>query len=166
MESFTFFSWKYTPKWSFSIATFVFRSVNMFPMELVIELLWNTKNISSQKNTWTTHGFPWAFYRTQPLQKDLRWWDNIQNIPQMLFFHGDKSHGIESVKYHLEKNKNNELQAVFWAFVNFYFPNYSSSSPKVEFQPISNRSGQISIIPKPELRGFWGSSLIKPPFRV
>ncbi len=25
---------------------------------------------------------------------------------------------------------------------------------------------QISIIPKPELRGFWGSSLIKPPFRV
>ena len=27
-------------------------------------------------------------------------------------------------------------------------------------------SGQISIIPKPELRGFWGSSLIKPPFRV
>ena len=28
------------------------------------------------------------------------------------------------------------------------------------------KSGQISIIPKPELRGFWGSSLIKPPFRV
>ena len=27
-------------------------------------------------------------------------------------------------------------------------------------------SRQISIIPKPELRGFWGSSLIKPPFRV
>ena len=27
-------------------------------------------------------------------------------------------------------------------------------------------SGQISIIPNPELRGFWGSSLIKPPFRV
>ena len=27
-------------------------------------------------------------------------------------------------------------------------------------------SGQISIIPKPELGGFWGSSLIKPPFRV
>ena len=27
-------------------------------------------------------------------------------------------------------------------------------------------SGQISIIPKPELRGFWGSSLFKPPFRV
>ena len=27
-------------------------------------------------------------------------------------------------------------------------------------------SGQISIIPKPELRGFWGSSPIKPPFRV
>ncbi len=28
------------------------------------------------------------------------------------------------------------------------------------------KSGQISIIPKLELRGFWGSSLIKPPFRV
>ena len=27
-------------------------------------------------------------------------------------------------------------------------------------------AGQISIIPKPELKGFWGSSLIKPPFRV
>ena len=27
-------------------------------------------------------------------------------------------------------------------------------------------TGQISIIPKPELRGFWGSSIIKPPFRV
>ncbi len=27
-------------------------------------------------------------------------------------------------------------------------------------------SGQISIVPKPELREFWGSSLIKPPFRV
>ena len=27
-------------------------------------------------------------------------------------------------------------------------------------------SGQINVIPKPELRGFWGSSLIKPPFRV
>ena len=33
-------------------------------------------------------------------------------------------------------------------------------------QPISKISGQISIIPKPEIRGFWGSSLIKPPFRV
>ena len=31
---------------------------------------------------------------------------------------------------------------------------------------VGERSGQISIIPKPELRGFWGSSLIKPPFRV
>ena len=30
----------------------------------------------------------------------------------------------------------------------------------------SHLCGQISIIPKPELRGFWGSSLIKPPFRV
>ena len=26
--------------------------------------------------------------------------------------------------------------------------------------------GQISILPKPELRGFWGDSLTKPPFRV
>ena len=36
----------------------------------------------------------------------------------------------------------------------------------VDFSWASNKSGQISIIPKPELRGFWGSSLIKPPFRV
>ena len=28
------------------------------------------------------------------------------------------------------------------------------------------RSGQITIIPKPELRGFWGDSLTKPPFGV
>ena len=28
------------------------------------------------------------------------------------------------------------------------------------------KSGQISIIPKPELRGFWGDSLTKPPFQV
>ena len=28
------------------------------------------------------------------------------------------------------------------------------------------KSGQISEIPRPELRGFWGSSHIKPPFRV
>ena len=27
-------------------------------------------------------------------------------------------------------------------------------------------SGQISIIPKPELRGFGGDSLTKPPFKV
>ena len=27
-------------------------------------------------------------------------------------------------------------------------------------------TGQISIIPKPELRGFWGDSLTKPPFGV
>ena len=30
----------------------------------------------------------------------------------------------------------------------------------------SKQSGQISIIPKPELRGFWGNSLTKPPFKV
>ena len=28
------------------------------------------------------------------------------------------------------------------------------------------RSGQITIIPKPELRGFWGDSPTKPPFGV
>ena len=27
-------------------------------------------------------------------------------------------------------------------------------------------SGQISIIPRPELRGFWGDSFTKPPFKV
>ena len=27
-------------------------------------------------------------------------------------------------------------------------------------------SGQISIIPKPELRDFWGDSPTKPPFKV
>ena len=31
---------------------------------------------------------------------------------------------------------------------------------------IHQLSGQISIIPKPELRGFWGDSLTKPPFGV
>ena len=33
-------------------------------------------------------------------------------------------------------------------------------------QNVFRLPGQITIIPKPELRGFWGSSLIKPPFRV
>ncbi len=33
-------------------------------------------------------------------------------------------------------------------------------------QNVFHIPGQISIIPKPEIRGFWGSSLIKPPFRV
>ena len=28
------------------------------------------------------------------------------------------------------------------------------------------KSGKITIIPKPELRGFWGESLSKPPFGV
>ena len=37
--------------------------------------------------------------------------------------------------------------------------------PETNIKP-TQKSGQISIIPKPELRGFWGSSLIKPPFRV
>ena len=30
----------------------------------------------------------------------------------------------------------------------------------------NNESGQITIIPKPELRGFWGDFLTKPPFGV
>ena len=30
----------------------------------------------------------------------------------------------------------------------------------------SIQSGQISIIPRPELKGFWGDSLTKPPFKV
>ena len=36
----------------------------------------------------------------------------------------------------------------------------------LDFQAIHIWPGQISIVPKPELKGFWGSSLIKPPFRV
>ena len=31
---------------------------------------------------------------------------------------------------------------------------------------LSHSSGQISIIPKPELRSFWGDSPTKPPFGV
>ena len=42
-----------------------------------------------------------------------------------------------------------------------------SNSPTKSFETNQHLlTGQISIIPKPELRGFWGSSLIKPPFRV
>ena len=33
-------------------------------------------------------------------------------------------------------------------------------------QPQSHISGQITIIPRPELRGFWGDSLTKPRFGV
>ena len=40
------------------------------------------------------------------------------------------------------------------------------AQPYLPNEMILQVSGQISIIPKPELRGFWGSSLIKPPFRV
>ena len=54
-----------------------------------------------------------------------------------------------------------------------HFPRDRGEHKKI-FQTTSQEgnehvSGQISIIPKPELRGFWGSSLIiliKPPFRV
>ena len=48
-----------------------------------------------------------------------------------------------------------------WGVVLIYISNI-----KPVFPGITQQSGQISIIPKPELRGFWGSSLIKPPFRV
>ena len=44
-------------------------------------------------------------------------------------------------------------------------PHLSDTSKHLEASTSYN-SGQISVIPKPELRGFWGSSLIKPPFRV
>ena len=33
-------------------------------------------------------------------------------------------------------------------------------------ESLKKTSGQITIIPKPELRGFWGDSLTKPPFGV
>ena len=43
----------------------------------------------------------------------------------------------------------------------------SSAGSKITHTFGNNKhTGQISIIPKPELRGFWGSSLIKPAFRV
>ena len=48
-------------------------------------------------------------------------------------------------------------------FVSLYVLSESGNFPYPTNLMIS---GQISIIPKPELRGFWGSSLIKPPFRV
>ena len=34
------------------------------------------------------------------------------------------------------------------------------------FRGVFHNSGQISIIPKPELRGYWRDSLTKPPFKV
>ena len=49
------------------------------------------------------------------------------------------------------------------------FSHWPSTLPETNIAPENGwleYSGQISIIPKPELRGFWGSSLIKPPFRV
>ena len=48
-----------------------------------------------------------------------------------------------------------------------YHPKGTTIFPMTQVMvKIKNTSGQISIIPKPALRGFWGSSLIKPPFRV
>ena len=41
----------------------------------------------------------------------------------------------------------------------------TKTSVAYEIFPIHS-SGQITIIPKPELRGFWGDSLTKPPFGV
>ena len=55
---------------------------------------------------------------------------------------------------------NRKLQGVF-LLANFPMLAFFWGGEKEDI-----RSGQISIIPKPELRGFWGSSLIKPPFRV
>ncbi len=34
------------------------------------------------------------------------------------------------------------------------------------FHPWMVESGQITIIPKPELSGFWGYCITKPPFKV
>ena len=57
------------------------------------------------------------------------------------------------------------------SLIGFHFPKYldllqdASNKLRIFFQMVVS-SGQISIIPKPELRGFLGSSLIKPPFRV
>ena len=41
-----------------------------------------------------------------------------------------------------------------------------SSTKPIRELDFFNDSGQITIIPKPELRGFWGDSLTKPPFGV
>ncbi len=38
-----------------------------------------------------------------------------------------------------------------------------SSTKPIRELDFFNDSGQITIIPKPELRGFWGDSLTKPP---
>ena len=35
-----------------------------------------------------------------------------------------------------------------------------------DLSEVTNKSGQITIIPKPELTGFWKESLTKPPFGV
>ena len=56
------------------------------------------------------------------------------------------------------KQKNLLLRSFFMCIFAEFTLSHMKSRHKV--------SGQISIIPKPELRGFWGSSLIKPPFRV
>ena len=46
----------------------------------------------------------------------------------------------------------------------FYFNTVLSLKRSQEKPP--KISGQITIIPKPEVRGFWGDSLTKPPFGV
>ena len=51
------------------------------------------------------------------------------------------------------------------------YPTGSSMMPKVQAPGMAKEkwtlsSGQTSIIPKPELRGFWEDSLAKPPFKV
>ena len=60
------------------------------------------------------------------------------------------------------------ISPLFWDLPKHWFTvdNYGKKKRFPQKTKLNNRSGQISIIPKPELRGFWGSSLIKPPFRV
>ena len=38
--------------------------------------------------------------------------------------------------------------------------------PPAQDAIVANEGGQITIIPKPELRGFFGDSHTKPPFKV
>ena len=60
-----------------------------------------------------------------------------------------------------------ELFFPLFAFRVLSNPNLSSTNPRSTMGPrIMTTTGQITIIPKPELRGFWGDSLTKPPFGV
>ena len=72
-------------------------------------------------------------------------------------------------------NKRNIFSKCSWSVqikTSSILPTNSSDSHFLEksciLGHISNHisSGQITIIPKPELRGFWGDSLTQPPFGV